>query len=74
MKVNVKGYGRLRVREAANCTVELQPGTCVVDLMGSLGLPPLHLWLIIVDGRSADILTELHDGDYVGLVPPIGGG
>jgi len=74
MKVNVKGYGRLRIRGAANCTVGLQPGACVVDLMERLSLSPLNLWLIVVDGRSADILTELHDGDHVGLVPPIGGG
>ncbi len=52
----------------------LPQGDTVGDLARRLSLPPEHVKLIFVNGVRRDADTRLHDGDRVGIFPPVGGG
>jgi sulfur carrier protein ThiS len=43
-------------------------------LLAAVGLSSDQLWLISVNGKCATVESQLHDGDRVELVPPVGGG
>lgn len=60
--------------------MEIPPGTTVKELIGLLALkyPILReytrLLSVAVNRAYAGMQTELHDGDEVACLPPVGGG
>ncbi|NDV20022.1 MoaD/ThiS family protein [Pseudodesulfovibrio sp. JC047] len=46
----------------------------VRTLVAKLGIPKDDVTLIFINAARSDLDTELHDGDRVGLFPPVGGG
>ncbi|MCB2192191.1 MAG: MoaD/ThiS family protein [Deltaproteobacteria bacterium] len=54
--------------------VEFVPQESAGDLIRRLGLDPERIKIVMLNGRSASLDAELHDGDRVGLFPPVGGG
>ncbi len=54
--------------------VQIQPGTTVRDLMDAVGIHPREVKLIFINGIAKQTDSELHNGDRVGLFPPVGGG
>ena len=54
-------------------TYELEPGTTISDVIGSLELPD-QARVIFVDGRHAAESTELHEGERLAIFPPVAGG
>jgi molybdopterin converting factor subunit 1 len=81
MKVHVRLFAALR--EVAGTTLveeELPPGAHVQDLMTLLTrqYPALCSQMstvrAAVNRQYASLQAELHDGDEVALVPPVGGG
>lgn len=55
-------------------SVEARPGLTAAGLVEGLGLGPKQVKIIMVNGRAVGPETEIHDGDQVGLFPPVGGG
>jgi molybdopterin converting factor subunit 1 len=59
---------------------ELVPGTTVQELIGMLTdeYPVLHAYVrfinVAVNRTYVGMQTELHDGDEVACLPPVGGG
>jgi len=43
-------------------------------LLTVVGIKPEQVHLLMVNGTHAELDNVLHDGDRVGLFPPIGGG
>jgi len=54
--------------------VELTAPCHVTDVLGKLGISAGELWVVLVNGASASHESEVHDGDCIDLIPPLGGG
>jgi len=54
--------------------LDLGPGNTVGQLLEKLGIPPDFEKRVLVNGRHADPLTCLSDGDDVFIFPPAAGG
>ena len=74
MHVRVRLYASLRKDRAPEEDVEVPPGTTTASLIEMLGLEVPAVTLIFINGRHADLMTEIRDGDEMALFPPIGGG
>jgi sulfur-carrier protein len=73
-EVTIKLFATLRDGRFSIESRELQPGTTVGMVVQELGIPERDAALILVNGRHADIVTELREGDTLAIFPPIGGG
>jgi molybdopterin converting factor subunit 1 len=81
MKVQVRLFAALReATGTAHVVQELAPGARVQDLMDALVReypalrPQMGVTRAAVNRQYASLQVELHDGDEVALVPPVGGG
>lgn len=74
MKVTVKLFATLRQGRFDIDTLDLPPKTTVGDVIQTLGIPEKEVTLIFINGRHGELSSELHDGDTLGMFPPVGGG
>lgn len=77
MKVHVHLFAYL-VKYApegrSDFSIELQPGACVRDLIGHLGIPPAEKKIILVNGRHSGEDTVLNEGDEIVFMTQVEGG
>lgn len=77
MEVNLKCFATLA--EADTCdyksstTKTVAQGAKIRDLLKEVKIAEKDVKLIFVNGKRAELDTELHPGDQVGLAPPVGG-
>ena len=75
--ITVRLYGLLRLDSGVKerCMEAADMKEVFRDL-AALGISPKELrgCVILVNGKSADRRTKLHDGDVVQLLPPVAGG
>jgi MoaE-MoaD fusion protein len=79
MHVILIPFGMLKDRFGASpAPLELRPGATVADLLAQLGNGQPAPWLrgiaVSVNAEYATAARILHDGDEVGLLPPVSGG
>jgi molybdopterin converting factor small subunit len=79
VRVSVKLYALLRKHHpgpnrSQPLVVELPPGATVAALGPALSLPDGLVRRAFVNNEAAALDTELHEGDQVGLFPPVVGG
>ncbi len=74
MRVTVKLFATLRQGRFDIDTLDLPPGTKIIDVVQRLGVPEKEVTLIFINGRHGDFTSELHDGDTLAMFPPEGGG
>ncbi len=77
MKLTVRLYASLRDHAPSgqsDLTIEMADGATVADVVARLGIPPEIVRKVFVDGIAQDPDRVLHDGDEVGMFPPIAGG
>ena len=79
MKVFVKLYAGFRKHHpgpnrSIPLEVELPAGAVAADLAPVLSLPAGLLRSVFINNAAATPDTALHDGDQVGLFPPVVGG
>ncbi len=79
MNVRVHLYATLaqhlpETREGNSCTMEVNEGTTIADLLGSLNIPLTAPKIILRNGVHVDLNTPIRDGDSVAVFPPIAGG
>lgn len=55
-------------------TVELPDNADVKDLISSLGFPVAEVGALSINRCQAMLDQKLNDGDFVDIIPPIGGG
>jgi len=78
-KVHVKLYATL-VRYAGGSImhepidIELSEGATLQDIYDRLGIPPDEVKTAFVNSTMRQPDYVLHDGDDVGIFPPVGGG
>ena len=65
-------YPRLGIGEAM--PVEVAEGTMVGQLLDHLRLPADEVKVIFVNNIVRGVEHALHDGDELGIFPPVGGG
>jgi len=53
---------------------ELKEGTDGYALLNSLNIPLQEAFVFMVNGRREDLAQSLHNGDRIGIFPPVGGG
>ena len=56
------------------CTIELDEGTRVRDLLEGLKIPAKKVKIVFLNGVHSKGDEILKEGDRVGVFPPIGGG
>lgn len=74
MQVTVKLFATLRQGRFDIDTLDLPPGTKIIDVVQRLGIPEREVTLIFVNGLHSEFLSELHEGDTLAMFPPVGGG
>ena len=79
MKVYVKLYALLRKHHpgpnrSIPIEVELPEGATVADLTPALNLPPGLVRSVFINNEARDAKSVLHEGDQIGLFPPVVGG
>ena len=79
MKVHVKLYALLRKHHpgpvrSVPLEVDLPDGAVAADLGPALHLPENLVRSVFINNAAAQLTTALHDGDTVGLFPPVVGG
>jgi sulfur carrier protein ThiS len=57
-----------------SCTIEVDEGTGVSELLQGLKIPAKEVKLVFLNGLHAKGDEILKDGDRVGVFPPLGGG
>jgi sulfur-carrier protein len=72
--VIVKLFATLREGRFAEETREYESGADVASIVRDLGIPEKEAALILINGRHADLSTQLSDQGVLAIFPPIGGG
>ncbi|MBC7105022.1 MAG: MoaD/ThiS family protein [Firmicutes bacterium] len=58
----------------AEFAVEARPGLTVRQAVEELGIQARDIFIILINGEKAGLDSPLHDGDHLGLFPPVSGG
>ncbi len=74
IQVIVKLFATLREGRFSVETRECEPGSDVRRVIRDLGIPENEAALILINGRHADLATQLNDQDVLAVFPPVGGG
>ncbi len=74
MLVTVKAFATLTKYQPEGGCLELAEGSTVADVLRIIELAPEEVTIIFVNSVHSELDKVLHDGDKVGLFPPVGGG
>lgn len=79
MIVKVKLFATLRkylpdLELGSSKDIQIREGLSIAELYESLGIPIEEIKLAYVNGIYCEPDVILHDGDEIGIFPPIGGG
>ena len=76
MKVNLKCFAELSDGDVCDFTgsdeYEISEGDTVESLLDRLGMPKEEVKIIFLNNKIVDFDSVLHDGDQLGLAPPVG--
>jgi len=77
MKVQVNMYANLRQYApggAASFTLNMACGSTLINLIDTLNIPQGVNMVVLINGRRADVKTQLSPEDKLTLFPPMEGG
>jgi molybdopterin converting factor small subunit len=74
MNVKIKLFATLRDGRFEEQVRRYDPATTVGQVLENLNIPETEVKIVFVNNRHSKLDRELHDGDVVGIFPPIGGG
>ena len=78
MVLEVRLYATLRRYTPASpsgvITVVVPAGSTVLDVVRKIKIDPAEIHLIMINGIGCELDKVVHEGDRVGLFPPVGGG
>ena len=73
--IDLRLYASLQKYSPSNAgQFPIESGTCLLDLVKHLGIPPEQTKLFFINGVRGDSGTVLTGGERVAIFPPIGGG
>lgn len=78
MSVKVKLFSTLREHREdkdciKECSFDLNDGNTVEDAAKKLDVKTEDIKIVLINGRDADLNSEIKEGDVVALFPPTGG-
>ena len=75
MKVNLKCFAELSEGDVCDFTgsdqYEISQGDTVESLVDRLGMPKEEIKIIFLNNKIVEFDAVLHDGDQLGLAPPV---
>jgi len=75
MKVNLKCFAELSEGDVCDFTgsdqYEISEGDTVESLVDRLGMPKEEIKIIFLNNNIVEFDAVLHDGDQLGLAPPV---
>jgi molybdopterin synthase sulfur carrier subunit len=75
MKVNLKCFAELSEGDVCDFTgsdqYEISEGDTVESLVDRLGMPKEEIKIIFLNNKIVEFDAVLHDGDQLGLAPPV---
>lgn len=79
MKIKLRLYATLTkfigdFSSGTEVEMDLPEGSTLGELASHLKLPPDEVKICFVNGIICELEKTLHEGDEVGIFPPIGGG
>ena len=80
MKIELRLFASLSCYRSAESvsklvqTIEIPEGGTIGSLIEFLGIPPDIVKIVFINGVHAHDDDALHEGDRVGIFPPIAGG
>ena len=75
MPIDLKCYATLAPLTPGNAgAFPILGGETILDLATRLAIPHGEIKIVFVNGVTVDLDHVLHDGDRVGIFPPVGGG
>jgi len=76
MKINLKCFAELAEGDVCDFSGsdqhEISEGDTVESLLDRLGMPKEEIKIIFLNSKIVDFNALLHDGDQLGLAPPVG--
>jgi sulfur-carrier protein len=78
MSVKVKLFSSLREHREdkdciKECSYDLNDGNTVEHAANKLQVNKEDIKIVLINGRNADLTSEIKEGDVVALFPPTGG-
>ena len=78
MSVKVKLFASLREHREnkeciKECSYDLNEGNTVADAAEKLQVQKDDIKIVLINGRDAEIDSEIKEGDVIALFPPTGG-
>ena len=74
MQIKINLFASLRKDRFDSAQREFPEGTTIQSLLSDLAISENDAAIIFVNGRHAELVAPMRDGDTVSLFPPIGGG
>jgi molybdopterin synthase sulfur carrier subunit len=74
MEVDIHLFSTLQKKLFRNARVQLQDGACITDVLTLLAISLDDVGILVVNHRDATFDQQLHEGDAITIIPPIGGG
>jgi molybdopterin converting factor small subunit len=78
MVVEIRLYATLRghvpAAAAGVLSMEVPEGSTVAEVLKMMGIELAEVHIIMINGVSRSLDNVLHNGDRLGLFPPVGGG
>lgn len=74
MDIRVKLFANLRIDNEKEMNMSLPQGSTPKDIIERLGIQQEDAAIIMINGRSKDLLTIIEENDTVSIFPPVGGG
>jgi len=76
--IEVRLYATLRRYAPASLagvfSVEVPMDCTVAELLNMISIDPTEVHIIMINGVNSKSTSALHEGDRLGLFPPVGGG
>jgi sulfur carrier protein ThiS len=54
--------------------IEISEGSTIGSLIEFLGIPPDMVKIVFINGIHAHVDDAIHEGDRIGIFPPVAGG
>lgn len=74
MKITVKLFATLRIGREKIMEMDVGETSSVSDIVHLLELPAGEVAIIMINGRGAELDSQLAENDTLALFPPVGGG
>lgn len=74
MDVEIRLFTSLRKGRDKSVHIKVESGSTPRVIAQILNIPPDQVSMVLINGRNADLESQLQSGDVVSFFPAIGGG